>query len=66
MRRNYDAYDRHESAGRCRISRLAMHRPHANVRNRPCPTCGRPNQLTAHEVSKGYQCRDCADREEFY
>ena len=27
----------------------------------PCPTCERPNQLTAHDVFLGYQCDQCAD-----
>lgn len=35
-----------------------------NPRNRPCPTCKRPNCLTPLDVSKGYQCDTCADRDE--
>ena len=30
----------------------------------PCPTCHRPNKLTAADVKKGYQCDTCADGEE--
>jgi hypothetical protein len=30
----------------------------------PCPTCGRPNRLTAGDVARGYQCDACADRDE--
>ena len=35
-----------------------------NRRNRPCPTCGGENRLTAEDVHRGYQCNSCADREE--
>ena len=35
-----------------------------NPRNRPCPTCGAKNMLTPIDVSKGYQCDKCADRDE--
>jgi hypothetical protein len=35
-----------------------------NPRNKPCPTCKRPNRLTPKDVSLGYQCDQCADREE--
>lgn len=30
----------------------------------PCPTCKRPNMLSAKDKSHGYQCDDCADRDE--
>ena len=33
-------------------------------RNKPCPTCGQQNCLTAADVKKGYQCDRCADTEE--
>jgi len=36
----------------------------AGKRNLPCPTCGEPNKLTAADVRHGYQCDDCADRDE--
>lgn len=36
-----------------------------NPRNRPCPTCKRPNMLTPADVARGYQCDACADRDEF-
>jgi hypothetical protein len=36
----------------------------SNPRNRPCPTCGRPNVLTPKDVRLGYQCDACADAEE--
>lgn len=32
-----------------------------NPRNRPCPTCNRPNRLTPKDVAHGYQCDSCAD-----
>ena len=36
----------------------------AGVRNQSCPTCGYPNRLTAADVSRGYQCDQCADAQE--
>lgn len=30
----------------------------------PCPTCGRPDRLTAWERAQGYQCDACANRDE--
>lgn len=36
----------------------------SNPRNRPCPTCGRPNRLTRLDVAQHYQCDSCADRDE--
>lgn len=35
-----------------------------NPRNRPCPTCGEKNKLTAKDVHLGYQCDNCADTAE--
>jgi hypothetical protein len=35
-----------------------------NPRNRPCPTCAAPNRLTPADVKCGYQCNNCAAREE--
>lgn len=35
-----------------------------NPRNLPCPTCGRPDRLTALDKRRGYQCDSCADRAE--
>ena len=35
-----------------------------NPRNKPCPTCKRPNKLTPADRERGYQCDDCADRAE--
>jgi hypothetical protein len=31
-----------------------------NPRNRPCPTCGKPNKLTPQDEALGYQCDACA------
>lgn len=36
----------------------------SNPRNRPCPSCGGKNRLTPRDVSLGYQCDRCADRDE--
>jgi len=35
-----------------------------NPRIYPCPTCGRENALTRLDVDNGYQCNDCAERDE--
>lgn len=36
----------------------------SNPRNLPCPTCGEPNKLTPADQQQGYQCNQCADRDE--
>jgi hypothetical protein len=36
----------------------------SNPRCHPCPTCKEENKLTEKDVRKGYQCDDCANREE--
>lgn len=33
----------------------------AGKRIYPCPTCGKPNKLTAADVRHHYQCDNCAD-----
>jgi hypothetical protein len=35
-----------------------------NPRNLPCPTCKQPNKLTPADKAQGYQCDDCANRDE--
>lgn len=35
-----------------------------NPRNLSCPTCNHPNQLTAKDAARGYQCDRCADASE--
>jgi len=35
-----------------------------NPRVHPCPTCKEPNRLTPADVRRGYQCDECADRDE--
>lgn len=35
-----------------------------NPRIHPCPTCRKPNRLTPADVRRGYQCDECAEREE--
>ncbi len=37
---------------------------HPGRRSFPCPTCERPNALTAADKAAGYQCDRCADRDE--
>jgi hypothetical protein len=36
----------------------------SNPRNLPCPTCKKPNRLTPKDRALGYQCNECADRDE--
>jgi hypothetical protein len=36
----------------------------SNPRIHACPTCKQPNKLTPADVRRGYQCDDCADRDE--
>ena len=61
----YDEYDEDRSdfaePGARSALRAASKR---NPRNRPCPTCKRTNRLTPRDVSLGYQCDACADRDE--
>ena len=35
-----------------------------NPRCIACPTCGEPNRLTLADQRLGYQCDDCANRDE--
>lgn len=43
----------------------ALRRAHKhNPRNLPCPTCKEPDKLTPKDKRLGYQCDDCARREE--
>lgn len=35
-----------------------------NPRNLPCPTCKKPDRLTPADARRGYQCDECAAREE--
>ncbi len=61
--RHYDDEDRNDFAdphGRSAL-RAASKR---NPRNLPCPTCEQPNRLTPKDRALGYQCDDCADRDE--
>jgi len=36
----------------------------SNQRCLPCPTCGKPDKLTPQDKARGYQCDECADRDE--
>lgn len=47
----------------------ARHYAKSLPRSRPdlaCPTCGEARALTYAEARRGYQCRNCADLEEFF
>lgn len=60
---NYDDDDRLEFAdpgGRSALRAASR----SNPRNLPCPTCGQPNRLTPKDKRLGYQCDECADRDE--
>jgi tRNA(Ile2) C34 agmatinyltransferase TiaS len=46
--------------GKSALRKATRHNP----RNKPCPTCGQQDKLTQADVNKGYQCDDCADRDE--
>ncbi len=35
-----------------------------NPRNLPCPSCNAPDRLTPADRALGYQCDECADRDE--
>lgn len=35
-----------------------------NPRDRPCPSCGQKDVLTPLDVSLGYRCDACAERDE--
>jgi len=37
---------------------------HPGVRTEPCPTCKGSKRLTKKDVKAGYQCDECADRQE--
>lgn len=45
--------------------RSSLRRAHrGNPRCLPCPTCRKPNRLTDADRRQGYQCNECADRDE--
>lgn len=37
---------------------------HPGARTEPCPTCEEENRLTKKDVTAGYQCDFCAERDE--
>lgn len=37
---------------------------HPGARTEPCPTCEVADSLTKRDISAGYQCDECADRDE--
>jgi DNA-directed RNA polymerase subunit RPC12/RpoP len=53
-------YDFQDPYGRSALRRATK----SNPRIYPCPTCGKPNKLTKKDVDLGYQCDECADRDE--
>lgn len=57
---DYDGCDFADPGGRSALRAASAKNP----RNLPCPTCGRANRLTPKDVSLGYQCDACADRDE--
>ena len=57
----YNDYRRKDFANPGSALRVAKK---GNPRNLPCPTCKEPNRLTPADVRRGYQCDDCANREE--
>ena len=60
---DYDDDDRQEFADpHGRSSLRASSRD--NPRNLSCPTCGAKNRLTPADRQLGYQCDECADRQE--
>ena len=58
----YDEWDEDENEDRYMFrdpgGRSALR---AGEPKHPCPTCGRPNQLTDEDIWLGYQCDYCAD-----
>lgn len=66
----YDEY-RHVEPRDCGMGDPEFYEPGGNSalragkRKFPCPTCGKPNRLTAADVKLGYQCDTCADMQEF-
>ena len=59
MRYNFNI-DFEDPKGRSSLRRAHKHNP----RNLPCPTCRKPNRLTQADKAQGYQCNECADRDE--
>jgi len=55
--------DRSEFADPGGESSLRAETP-TNLRNLPCPTCGRENMLTPKDRALGYQCDICANEAE--
>jgi hypothetical protein len=55
-----DRSDFADPGGRSALRRATR----TNPRNLPCGTCKKPNRLTAKDKRLGYQCDECADRDE--
>jgi len=52
--------DFQDPGGRSALRRSTKSNPRAYT----CPTCKRPNMLTAKDIRLGYQCNNCADMAE--
>jgi len=55
-----DSYDFADPGGRSALRASSRRNP----RNLSCPTCHAANRLTPADRAAGYQCDDCADRQE--
>lgn len=66
MERDFsDYYDDDRSMFADPGGRSALRRAtRTNPRNLPCPNCGEPNMLTPADRALGYQCDNCAERDE--
>jgi len=65
----FQRYEDHDDGLRAQFQspgeRSALRRAgRSNPRCLPCPTCGRPDRLTPADRAHGYQCDECADRDE--
>lgn len=49
-----------------RIRWQAQQARRGRFKDRTCPTCKRPDVLTAFEAARGYQCNLCTRRDEGY
>ena len=66
----YETFDdciREQEGDRPEFARPGSALRRANRRNPrclPCPSCGKPNKLTPADKARGYQCDECARRDE--
>jgi hypothetical protein len=67
MGMNYEIYvdeDLIDGVGFAREGSALRASTRRNPRNLPCPTCKEENRLTPLDKDRGYQCDECADRDE--